>query len=135
MDNLLTDREKYFIDMDMKMGDIVRANDKKNHPHPIIFIKEEGKDSFIGCIISHESGRKNVKMKPEHFRHHDENGKDYEVQYEDSYLVPHQLNKKNDWIKNVKVVGRLTEEGIKFVISNTSDKTIFHDTHIRNLNV
>jgi hypothetical protein len=84
----------------------------------IIFIEENGKDGFLGCIISHETQKGNVKMKLEHFCIQDEEGHDYEVKYDDSYLVPHKFIKMNDWIKNVNVVGRLTKEGIKFMIDN-----------------
>jgi len=118
----------------MEIGDIVNAEDKKKHPHPIVYIKENGNDSFFGCVISHETNFGNIEMKEEHFRIQDKDGNRYLVQYENSHLIPYQFIKMKDWITNVTVVGKLTESGIEFVINAISNmEPILHDGHIKDL--
>jgi len=120
----------------MEQGDIVWADDKEKHPHPIIFIEKIDKHNFHGCIFSHEIGKGNVKMKPEHFEKQDENGNPYDIQYDNSYLVICRLIKLGNWITRDKPKGKLTEEGIRFILANipTEDKAILLNKPIWELN-
>jgi hypothetical protein len=119
----------------MNQGDILIANDKSKHPHPIIYIEEIDSENFYGCIISHEAGKGNVKMESEHFLDKDENDKPYPVQYDDSYLIPQNLKKEKLWITDKTVKGKLTDEGIAFVLSNIpgNKDASFHPRHIGEL--
>ncbi len=119
----------------MKQGDIVRADDRKKHIHPIIFIEEIDNESFIGCIISHEKKKQNVKMQSEHFEIQDENGDEYEIKYDDSYFVPQSFKKYRKWISQEKPVGKLTKEGIEFIQATRDKVPIHHDKHIRELDL
>jgi hypothetical protein len=104
--------------IEMKKGDIIRADDFPKHPHPIVFLKDNRDGSFDACIITHEQGKGNIKLEQEHFQTIDEKKIPFSIQYDDSYLVYKRLCKEDSWIKNETVKGKLTEEGIKFVESN-----------------
>ncbi|MDR0954822.1 MAG: hypothetical protein LBM20_05510 [Rikenellaceae bacterium] len=113
----------------MEQGDILWVDDgKTNLVHPIIFIEKKDDESFYGCIISHEPEKGNVKMEPEHFRVKDEVGEPYRVQYGPSYLVFKKYIKKDLWITDETVKGKLTDEGIAFVLANTppNEMAVFH---------
>ncbi|MDR0955492.1 MAG: hypothetical protein LBM20_09015 [Rikenellaceae bacterium] len=109
----------------MEQGDILHAADRRNHPHPIIYIKKKDSEHFYACIISHDAQNNDIRMKPEHFHVKNKDGKDYTVQYnikKPSYLVFKKLIKENLWIEDEAVKGKLTDEGIAFVIANTPSK-------------
>ena len=104
----------------MKKGDIYWSLDTEHNPHPIIFLRYDGKENFEGAIISTKGVQGNIPMKDEYFEQVDKLGKQYKIQNAPSYLV------RDKYIKitlqtNDKVVGRLTDEGIKFVESNLKD--------------
>ena len=87
--------------------------------HPIVFLKRETDDQFIGCIITHSTSKRypdNIGLKPEHFIDRDSTGKNYKIIYDRSYFVGFNTVKKNDW-GPFKKVGRLTIAGIEFIES------------------
>ena len=100
--------------MVMIKGDIVKG---VKTLHPIVFLKREGEDQFIGCIITHSSSAdypNNIGLQPEHFFEKDENEINFEVLYDKSYFVKLSLIKKNDW-GPFKTKGKLTQSGIDFI--------------------
>ena len=100
----------------MIKGEIVKG---KGTIHPIVILKIENADQFIGCIITHASSTKypdNIGLKPEHFSCNDDNGNYYEVQFDNSYFVNLNLIKKSDWGPFIKC-GCLTEIGTDFIES------------------
>lgn len=104
--------------MIMEKGDIIYAN-KENAKHPIIFLEPEKEyDLFTGVMLT-SSGEfpNNISMKPKHFKEYDSTGKKYLISYKNSYFVKAKFLKSNEWTP-FKIVGKLTEEGIKFVESN-----------------
>ena len=103
----------------MKKGDILWAKDTETHYHPIIFLEEVDGEKFKACILSHDSGKGNIKMNSNHFNTHDENGIEHKFKYDDTHLISEYYPKMNDWIdKNPEIVGTLTDEGIKFIEDN-----------------
>jgi hypothetical protein len=98
-----------------KFGDIIEGTKTR---HPIVFFSVKNKDQFYGCIITHsERYSNNFTFKKEHFLEKDENGRDYKVQYENSFYVKLKLEKQNDWGPFLKI-GALSNEGIKIIKSN-----------------
>jgi len=110
----------------MEKGDIVEARDKDRHPHYIVFLEELNNSSFSACCISHENKKGNIKMEEEHFCNVDENNVPYPIQYDDSYLIYKKLKKNYYWLISENVIGRLTEEGIKYVESKIPQKAVRH---------
>ena len=110
----------------MEKGDIIWADDRTKHPHPIVFIEQENNGGFSACIITHGQIEGNIKMEKEHFCEFDENNNPYSIQYDDSYFVSTKLAKEYNWITDKTVKGKLTEEGIKYVESEISNKAESH---------
>ncbi len=105
----------------MRKGEIIRGAKTK---HPIIFIKRENQDSFIGCMLTHGTDKKfkgNTLFSKEHFRDRDDNGNVYDLTYSKSFFVDQRLIKEDEWGPFVKV-GELTYEGIKYLEKNISHK-------------
>ena len=106
----------------MNKGDIIWADNRTDHPHPIIFLEQKSSGTFSACIITHGQISGNIKMEEEHFYKVDENNSPYSIQYDDSYFVPQRLSKEYNWITNETVKGKLTKEGVKYVESKISQK-------------
>ena len=125
----MADKNKQSITALLKKGEIVQANlkpDEKNCFHPIIFLEKIDDLQFIGCIISHDPNKGNIKMSINHFQNKDENGKPYEIQYDDTYLVYKRYIKLAEWINKSIVAGKLTDEGILFVENQTPKNIDYH---------
>ncbi|MDL2223629.1 hypothetical protein LJB98_06000 [Bacteroidales bacterium OttesenSCG-928-M11] len=104
----------------MEKGDIVWAMDKTKHYHPIVFLEKIDEYSFKACILSTKDVNGNLKMQSNFIRVNDENGCKYDFQYNDTYLVSiYSFVKMNDWIAGAKIVGKLSDDGIKFAEANT----------------
>lgn len=104
-----------------RKGDIIESS-KTNHP--IVFLRLENDEQFIGCLITHSPKEKypdNIGLTKEHFIKNDENGSDYKVQYDDSYFVSNAILKENDW-GPFYLTGRLTKEGICHIEGYLVDK-------------
>jgi len=99
-------------------GDILEGERTR---HPIIFLKEENSDQFIGCIITH-SGRyeNNIGLKMTHFKQTDGLGNEYKIQFENSYFINLKIIKINDWGPFIKV-RELTREGVSFIENYLND--------------
>lgn len=99
----------------MEIGEIYRGT-KTNHP--IIFIREDNEEQFIGCIITHS--RKypnNIAFRTGHFIKYNDEGTRYDVQFDNSYFVKLKLIKRYSWGSYNKV-GQLTEEGVSHMKSH-----------------
>jgi ribosomal small subunit protein bTHX len=116
--------------LNLNKGDILWACDKhiKNHPHPMVFLEERDEDNFAACSLSTKAVNGNIKMKPEHFCDKDEHGKSYNFLRNKNtpYLIAKRYEKKNDWVFEKKPVGRLTEEGVRFVERNIPSEATYH---------
>lgn len=115
--------------MEMNKGDIIYAN-KRNAEHPIIFLEPEKEyDLFIGVMLT-KSGEfaDNISMKEEHFVKYSPSGREYLITYRNSHFVKARFLKRTDWTP-FRLVGKLTEEGLRFVEShvNTEPKTLWDD--------
>jgi len=101
----------------MEKGDIIWAKDTNAHFHPIVYLEEIDDKSFKACILSHKDKHNNYKMEKKHLCIVDENGNNYQFQYDNTHLViNYSFIKMNEWIeKDPQIVGRLTDEGIQFV--------------------
>lgn len=100
----------------MTKGDIFIAFDAAKHPHPIVFLEMMSDDKIAACIISTDSGHGNIKMSEKDFFKQDENGNDYYIMYNNSYLIPGRVFEKELlWFNSEKRKGKLTKLGIKFV--------------------
>ncbi len=104
----------------MTKGDIVigEGNTNATYPkngHPIVFIKENDPDTFIGLMLSTKSYRgMNRKMEAVHFEALDENEVEFEFKYNNTHVVPLNLLKKTEW-KPFRRIGQLTPEGLLYV--------------------
>ena len=98
-------------------GDILNARKGSTAFHPIIYIGERNKDSFIGCIITHSNNYDNIPMSQNHFEIHNTEGDFFNLQFDSTFLVKAKLIKNLDLLPFEKV-GELTEEGIKFITEN-----------------
>jgi len=103
-------------------GDILKATHRaiKEGKHFIVYFDGNSDDDFIGGMITHSELYGNVKMEIDHFEKVDGNGINYNVTYDDSYLVKAKLFKPNIWGPFTKV-GCLTDDGI-FFLSNTIEE-------------
>jgi len=100
-----------------KRGDILKATRRGRNAGRHFIVYYEGHDDlhFIGGMITHHDDSLNVSMKASHFLVNDNiTGNEYEITYDDSYLVKAKLMKFESWGPFTKV-GQLSEEGIKFV--------------------
>jgi hypothetical protein len=121
----------------MEQGDIVQANNRLRHPHPIVFLEAAGSDGFLSCTISSKKKNGNLEMRPEYFKDNDENGNPYKIVWNNSHLIRYKFYKMANWVNSVKIVGKLTDEGIKFVLDNIpADKQVlFHPKPIWDLKI
>lgn len=107
--------------VDFRKGDIIGSS-KTNHP--IVFLRLENDEQFIGCLITHSPTEKypdNIGLTKEHFIKSDENGSDYKVQFDDSYFVSNAILKEKDW-GPFYIKGKLTKEGVRHIEDYLVDK-------------
>lgn len=110
----------------MIKGKIYKANcsirNLKGHIHPIIVLDiNEEDNTFIGAIISHESGYGNKTLSPNHFK----SDREYTILFDPnnpSYLVYKKLIKLKVDI-NAKAFGELTCEGFEHVNNTLKNVT------------
>lgn len=104
----------------MISGDIVlgEGNVNSGYPqngHPIVFLRENDQDTFIGLMLSTKSYKgMNYQMEVIHFEIYDENSDEYEFKYNNTHVVPLNLLKKSEWEPFVKI-GQLSKEGLLYV--------------------
>jgi len=100
----------------MKKGEIFWAENKKNNPHPIVFLEWIDTVSFKACILSTRPTNYNIPMLKKHFYENDKNGISYPIQFLNTYLVPKDsFIKMTFWLQSEVVQGELTKEGIDFI--------------------
>ncbi|MDH5032439.1 hypothetical protein [Chryseobacterium cucumeris] len=116
----------------MNKGEIFKARDKRNHPHPIVFLERLSESKFSACILSTKDTEGNIPMSEEHFLNLDENARAYSIIYNNSHLVPYRLFKKEDlWLESNEPCGKLSEKGIEFIEKYTKDTNLeFHPVPI-----
>ena len=103
----------------------------KNTFHPIVFLREENADQFIGCIITKsktETYQNNIAFLPDHFEKNDDNGDKFRTQFINSHFVKLNLIKKKDWGPYIKT-GKLSPKGLQFIESHlkNADPTLWAD--------
>ncbi len=116
----------------MKKGEIFWAIPKERegkNPHPIVYWEpcEWDSNQFKACILSTKSTDEycrvfNVPMLPSHIQPTKPNGKPYLFQFKTTHLVV-QGFMKDDVIICKPCVGKLTEEGIRFVTEHIQGST------------
>jgi len=107
--------------MDWIKGDILYGRKRSDAIHPIIFWDGHDDTFFIGAMLTHSpSGKGNISMSEEHFYSRDAADNEYEVFFDQTYLVEALLLKKLQW-RPFRKVGQLTDAGIAFVDSQIGD--------------
>lgn len=103
-------------------GDILKATHRaiKEGKHFIVYFDGYSDTDFIGGMITHSELYGNVKMEINHFEKVDANGINYNVIYDESFLVKAKLIKPNIWGPFTKV-GCLTDNGKDFLINTIED--------------
>jgi hypothetical protein len=117
-----------YNDINFNKGSILLG--EGNHPrdgnnHYIIFFEDLNGYDFIGGMISTSPYRGiNIPMKSSHFEvENTGSGKNWEVSYFKSHLVPTRLHKFNN-MGPFSQVGQLTSEGIDFMTNTIKDKPL-----------
>ena len=101
----------------VKPGDILAATDRRLIAgyHYIIHVEDFQDQSFVGAMLTSSSRGDNVRIEPDMFETHSEEGIEYPIPSKPSYVVQAKLIKLNAW-GPFKVVGKLTNDGRLFVI-------------------
>jgi hypothetical protein len=117
----------------MDVGEIFWAEDKEDHPHPIVCLENLEDGKFSACILSSKPTNGNVLMSESYFQKFDGNGIEYKIQFKNSYLVPKRIFKKDVlWLSSTDPQGKLTKEGIAFIETHLSGvEPEFHPFHIK----
>jgi len=116
----------------MGKREIDTVENKEDHLHPIIFLEWIDVVTFNGCIISLWSVNGNIPMLKKYFQTHDENGNSYDIQFENSHLIPNITFRKMKFRVNCnKVKGRLTKSGIDFIEQYSGGEPILCTTSIK----
>ena len=106
----------------------------KHYRHPIVFLREENSEQFIGCIITKaksETYQNNIALMRDHFEENDEKGNKFHVQFINSHFVKLQLIKKND-LGPFTLTGKLTEKGVLFIEAQLKkDQPIFWSDYMK----
>ncbi len=111
--------------MKMNKGEIFFGKNNLDGRHPIVYLRDNDKNFFIGAMLTtSDDYPNNILMAEEHFKKEDPKGEKYELFFKGTYLIATELIKRDEW-KPFRKVGELTDEGIRFVeskISNTKPK-------------
>jgi len=100
----------------MIKGEIFWATNKRDNPHPIVFLEWIDSSRFKACILSTKSTSDNILMNENHFYESDANGNPYSIKYNNTYLIPEDsFIKMTFWLTSGNAKGRLTQEGIEFI--------------------
>lgn len=109
----------------MKKGDIYWAKNKRDNPHPIVFLEWIDSVRFKACILSSSPVNRNLLIQPSHFENKDNMGNPFEFPIKNTYLITSDAFIKMDyWIDDEKIIGRLTEDGISFVEGNIPEQPL-----------
>ncbi|NDI99151.1 hypothetical protein GWA97_08705 [Flavobacterium sp. LaA7.5] len=100
----------------MEIGDILKASHRsfEKGKHYIIFLEGYNKNNFLGAMITHSDKYGNIPFIVEHFEELDNEGVNYEIVYDNSYLVQGVFIKPKEWGPFEKV-GKLTQNGIEYI--------------------
>lgn len=107
----------------MEKGDILKGAKRGRDAafHFIVFLDGNDSESFVGAVLTHSESKKygdNTLMLVEHFKKTSEENKPFAFQFDDTHLVKGRFIKLQNWGPFEKI-GELTQEGIKFVESET----------------
>ena len=110
----------------LKLGEIYRgkvAYRKNNVYHPLVCLEDEtnAKTTIDACVLTHSlcgMSYQNIPMKKEHFLENDEQGNPYSFKFENTCMVQNAFEKELFWIDD-KCIGKLSQEGIDFVLQNS----------------
>ena len=96
-------------------GDIL-AEDNVKDGHYTVYLAPYSKneDIFIGAMLTHSLVNANIPLQEDHFINRDENGTEYKVSFDESFVANHPVFKKIEGATFEKV-GQLTEKGILFI--------------------
>ena len=109
----------------MKKGDIYWAKNKKDHPHPIVFLEWIDTVRFKGCILSSNAVKENLLIQPSHFMKKNNMGIQFEFPSKKTYLVTSDVFIKMDyWVDNQMIIGRLTDDGMAFIERNIPEQPL-----------
>ena len=99
-------------------GDILAEQDVKDG-HYIVYLApyDKNEDLFIGAMLTHSVINQNIPLQEDHFAKTDENGVQYKVTFDESFVANHPVYKKIEGSLFEKV-GRLSEKGIHFIEEN-----------------
>lgn len=99
-------------------GDIlVEVNSKDTHY--LIYLKPypDNDNSFIGALLTHSLINENISLQKDHFIIKDENERQFQVTFDNSFVSNHPVYKKIA-DASFKKVGQLSEKGILFIEEN-----------------
>jgi hypothetical protein len=96
-------------------GDILAEKDVTDS-HYIVYLApyDKNEDVFIGAMLTHSLINGNIALQKDHFTSSDENGPEYKVTFDESFVANHPVFKKIEGASFEKV-GQLTEKGIRFI--------------------
>ncbi len=96
----------------LKRGDIIQGKQrgaKDKAYHPIIYFEEFDAHFFVGGMITQSEKYGNIRLGDSHF--------DQKISNKPQFFVKNYLLKRMEW-QPFNLLGRLSEEGINFVMSH-----------------
>ncbi|MEO6733908.1 MAG: hypothetical protein ABIN01_21980 [Ferruginibacter sp.] len=99
-------------------GDILTEVNSKD-THYLIYLEPYPNigNSFIGALLTHSQINENIPLQKDHFFIKDENEKEYDVTFDNSFVSNHPVYKKING-DSFKKLGQLTAKGILFIEQN-----------------
>lgn len=105
----------------MNKGEVFFGKNNLDGGHPIVYLRNQDKNFFIGAMLTKSSNYpNNILMAEKHFKKKNSAGGEYKFFFSNTHLVNTELVKRDEW-KPFTKVGELTDEGIKFVESKIHD--------------
>ena len=109
----------------MNKGDIIWANDRRKHYHPIVFLEIITIGTFKAAILSSQNTKGNILMNQNHFCKYNKDNRLYNFQFKNTHLVvSNSFTKMDFWVDRQNIVGCLTDNGIVFVEHNIPQQPI-----------
>ena len=109
----------------MNKGDIIWANNKRKHHHPIVFLEIITNGTFKAAILSSKNTKGNILMNQNHFCIYNKDNRLYNFQFNNTHLVvSNSFTKMDFWVDGQTIVGCLTDNGIDFVEHNIPQQPI-----------
>ena len=108
----------------MTKGDILKAEKRQDHPHPIVFWEWMDEDRFKAYILSRTSTDNNIPMCEEHFYEKDSKGALYSIKYDNSHLILDSFVKMEFWLETHDAQGKLTEKGVKYIEKQITEEPV-----------